>query len=89
MPSDADARSARLNPRLNTEAITVLANDLLHADEDASYAKELELDLSSVQPQVAGPNGVKVMSSVAELSAKKIKINKAYDGGSSLQCMLT
>jgi homoaconitate hydratase len=36
------------------------------------------LDLATVQPYVAGPNHVKTMSSVADISAQKIKLNKAY-----------
>ena len=78
MPTDADGPAGRASPRLNATAISALAADLLSADKDATYAKELQLDLSSVQPQVAGPNGVKTMASVAELAAKKIRINKAY-----------
>ena len=48
------------------------------ADADADYAVELTLDLASVSPYASGPNTVKVMSSVAELRAKQIKIHKAY-----------
>ena len=38
----------------------------------------LSLDLSTVRPHASGPNHVKVMTSVADLEAKNININKAY-----------
>lgn len=50
----------------------------LAADPDASYAIELELDLSSIVPHVSGPNDVKTMAAVPDLEAKQIKINKAW-----------
>ena len=48
----------------------------LKADPDAFYAKELMLDLSTVQPHVSGPNTVKVMTGLGELQKKEIKIDK-------------
>ena len=50
----------------------------LTADTDASYAIELELDLSSVVPHVSGPNEVKTMVSLPDMEAKHIPIQKAY-----------
>lgn len=50
----------------------------LAPDATASYAIELELDLSTVTPYVCGPNDVKTMASLAELEAKRIAINKAW-----------
>lgn len=50
----------------------------LAADIDANYALELELDLGSVIPHVAGPNEVKTMVSVPEMEARRVKIQKAY-----------
>lgn len=47
-------------------------------DADAAYAARIELDLSRVSPHVSGPDTVQVMHSLAEMSAKKIKVNKAY-----------
>ncbi|RJP64146.1 MAG: homoaconitase [Ignavibacteriales bacterium] len=74
--SDADENG--IHPRMNEKRIAKLENQLnqLKADNDAYYAKEITLDLSSVQPYVSGPNTVKVMKTVSELS--DIKINKAY-----------
>lgn len=48
------------------------------ADEDAGYALELELDLSSVVPHVSGPNHVKIMTSLPRMQAKRVAIQKAY-----------
>lgn len=50
----------------------------LSADADARYAVELEIDLSSIVPHVSGPNDVKAMTSLPEIEAKHVKINKAW-----------
>lgn len=49
-----------------------------HADQDASYAVDLELDLATVVPHVSGPNHVKVMTSLPEIERQKVAIQKAY-----------
>ncbi len=78
VPSDEDGNG--IHPRLNEMRIGELEQNLvnLKADPDAYYAKELSLDLATVQPHVSGPNTVKVMSSISELQKKNIKIDKAY-----------
>ncbi|MCB9220128.1 MAG: homoaconitase [Ignavibacteriales bacterium] len=78
VPSDVDGNGG--HPRLNQNRIDELKSEMpnLKADEDAYFAKEISIDLSSIQPMVSGPNSVKVMNSVSELSNKEIKINKAY-----------
>src|SRR6266516_2698157 len=48
------------------------------ADQDAQYAIELELDLSTVVPHVSGPNEVKTMVSLPEMERKRVPIQKAY-----------
>lgn len=80
---EAKIRKYNLNyvhPRINAETISFLQQktQFLKADEDAFYAKEITLDLSSIVPYISGPNSVKKMSSVLELRNKKIKIQKAY-----------
>ena len=50
----------------------------LTADSDAHYAAHLQLDLSTIVPHVSGPNDVKTMSSLPEIEAKRVKINKAW-----------
>ena len=76
--SDADGNGS--HPRLNIGNIEKLKNNMvyLQTDNDSYYAKELTIDMNTIEPVVSGPNSVKVMSKVTELSGKDIKINKAY-----------
>ncbi|MFQ6615489.1 MAG: homoaconitase [Fidelibacterota bacterium] len=66
------------HPRLNDKRMDDLETSPLQADPDASYAKELFLDLTSVRPHVSGPDHVKVMSTVTEIEKQNIRIDKAY-----------
>ena len=65
-------------PRLTPEKIRQIEAELPKADAGALYAKELDFDLSAVTPFVAGPNEVKSISSVQELEAKNVRIDKAF-----------
>jgi len=76
VPSDKDGKGQ--HPRLNMKRLKQLEENIPQADADAFYAKELTLDLGSVSPHVSGPNHVKVMTPVAEMRKRKVKINKAY-----------
>ncbi len=78
VPSDTDGNGDQ--PRMNDARLQILKGDMqnLQADVDAYYAKEIVIDLSSIEPIVAGPNSVKVMNTASELSKQDIKINKAY-----------
>jgi homoaconitate hydratase len=76
VPSDADGDES--HPRVNPKRIKKLAENGIKADSDAFYAKELTLDLSTVEPYVSGPNTVKVMTSISEMSERGVKIHKAY-----------
>jgi len=76
VPSDADGNGE--HPRLNDKHIAELTANIATPDPDAFYAKTLWLDLASVQPHVSGPNHVKTMTAVSEMSKKKVKIDKAY-----------
>ena len=76
VPSDADDNGR--HPRMNHDQIRKLESTPLQSDPGAFYAKEILFDLSSVQPHVSGPNSVKVMTSLTDMSQKNIKINKAY-----------
>ena len=76
VPSDEDGNGQ--HPRLNKQRLEQLEQGGLQADDDAFYARELALDLGSVSPHVSGPNHVKVMTSVAEMRKRKVKIHKAY-----------
>lgn len=78
VPSDIDGLGN--HPRLNSEMIAKLENEIssLQPDADAFYSKELSLDLSSIEPHISGPNTVKVITPASAIEQKKIKINKAY-----------
>jgi homoaconitate hydratase len=74
--SDADGNGK--HPRINDGNISEVENNMINADEDAFYSKELTIDLSTIDPYVAGPNSVKVMNTVSDLKQKGVKIDKAY-----------
>ena len=74
--SDVDGNGK--HPRINEERISELEKNIIKADDDAFYSKELKIDLSTIEPYVSGPNSVKVMNSVSELKKKNLKVNKAY-----------
>ncbi len=73
-----DRRSKGEHPRLNESRLIEWEQNDDAADPGSFYAKELSLDLSSVQPHISGPNSVKMMTSLAEIKSKNIKIHKAY-----------
>lgn len=50
----------------------------MKADNDATYAKKLVIDLNTLTHYVSGPNSVKVSATVQDLSQQNIKVNKAY-----------
>lgn len=74
--SDQDGKGE--HPRLNHKRIEELEHNIPQADADAFYAKELTIDLSTIEPFVSGPNTVKTYAAVSELREKNISINKAY-----------
>ena len=69
-----------IHPRINDKTITALEDEKenLVPDSGAFYAKELIIDLNTIEPYVSGPNTVKVMKKVSEIEKENIKINKAY-----------
>ena len=74
--SDTDGNGK--HSRINENRISELEKNVIKADKNAFYSKELKIDLSTIEPYVSGPNSVKVMNSVSELKKKGLKINKAY-----------
>ena len=74
--SDDDGKGQ--HPRINHKSIEELEHNIPAADENAFYAKELTIDLTTVEPFVSGPNTVKTYSAVSDLREKNITINKAY-----------
>lgn len=67
-----------VHPRINEETIQALVDNPITASPNATYAKKLTLDLSTLSPHVSGPNSVKVATPLAELESQNIAINKAY-----------
>ena len=71
-------RLSETHSRLNWTRLEQLAKTRFASDADATYTRHLRLDLSTLEPQVSGPNSVKVATPLAELEAQNIAINKAY-----------
>ncbi|MFQ6605941.1 MAG: homoaconitase, partial [Fidelibacterota bacterium] len=76
VPSDEDGNGD--HPRINAERIRALEDNHLHADEDAHYAREIWLDLSTVTQHISGPDHVKTMMALNEAEKQQISIQKAY-----------
>jgi homoaconitate hydratase len=77
--AEHEARLGGNHSRLTQERIEQLfAENALQAHPEASYAKTLTLDLSTLSPYVAGPNSVKVATPLPELEKQNIAIQKAY-----------
>ncbi|MFH0735997.1 MAG: homoaconitase [bacterium] len=76
--SDMDGKGK--HPRINDTSINNLEKAIvdLKPDEDAFYSKIININLSSIEPYVSGPNTVKKMTKVSTISNEKISINKAY-----------
>ncbi|MCF7808243.1 MAG: homoaconitase [Candidatus Marinimicrobia bacterium] len=73
-----EGTGAETHTRMNIDRIAVLKHEAPFADPDAVYAKELELDLETITPLVAGPDHVKTIHSAGLLGKKDISIQKAY-----------
>jgi len=71
-------REIDLRPENHRAGSTDTTAQALTADADASYAVEIELDLSRVSPMVTGPNDVKCVTSLVDLEARRVRITKAY-----------
>lgn len=77
VPSDEDGKEGK-HPRLHIDRIAALKHDYPYADPDANYAIELEINLESIEPLIAGPDHVKKVSPVQEARGDRIEIQKAY-----------
>lgn len=77
-PSASLAATSSAHPRLNPDRLREVFTTPLRADEGATYAKTLTLDLTTLSPSVAGPNSVKVSTPLPVLAEQNVKINKAY-----------
>lgn len=65
-------------PRLTEAIIDAAIAGCPAPDPDAFYAREIEFDLASVTPHVAGPNEVKTITPLPEIEARGVAIQKAY-----------
>ena len=74
----SDPSGSNIHPRMNDRRIQELEDNIISADDDSFYSKEINFDLSTVQPYISGPNSVKKMTSIAEMKEKNLKIHKAY-----------
>jgi homoaconitate hydratase len=74
--SDADGKGQ--HPRINHKRIEELEHNIPQSDSNPYYAKELTIDLTTIEPFVSGPNTVKTYAAVSDLKEKNISINKAY-----------
>lgn len=63
---------------LSAERFAALESAPPAADPDASYSQTIHLDLAKVRPSVSGPDHVKVMRTIADISAERVEIHKAY-----------
>ncbi len=72
------AGQSNAQSRYNRDDVETMFAQRLHADGDASYAIELELDLSSVIPHVSGPDHVKIMHALPDIESQQIKVDRAY-----------
>lgn len=52
--------------------------DTYVSDADASFIRELELDLATVRPHVSGPNSVSTRVHPQRLATEPIRVDKAY-----------
>ncbi len=79
-PQNVNSEIDGKNPRMTEEKLNELINELpnLQPDNDAFYAKEITLNLDSVEPYISGPHTLKIAMPISEIKKKKIKINKAY-----------
>jgi homoaconitate hydratase len=66
------------HPRINTGRLEIIEAFPLEASPNATYAKELTLNLSSLSPSISGPNSVKLSTPASVLQQKNIAIQKAY-----------
>lgn len=76
--ADMFAKRGDNPPRFTRGDVDHWYAERLEPDADAFYAKELTLDLSKVTPHVAGPNEVKTITSLPDMEARKVKVNRAY-----------
>ena len=73
-----DHRTLEKSRRFTHSRLEELYANQLVADQRASYAKHLYLNLSTLSPYVSGPNSVKVATPLDQLASQDIKVDRAY-----------
>jgi homoaconitate hydratase len=77
-----DKELSRNHSRLNVDRIKALKKDFQNGkfipDKNADYAVEIELDLDTIKPMIAGPHDLKQVLSAEEAIIRNIPIHKAY-----------
>lgn len=66
------------HPRLFKTRIDDVEAYPIRPSPDATYAKHLTLNLSTISPSISGPNSVKLYTPASVLSQRNIPIQKAY-----------
>ena len=66
------------HPRITKSRIDDLEAYPMEASPNATYAKYLTLNLSTLSPSISGPNSVKLATPASVLAEKNIAIQKAY-----------
>ena len=64
--------------RLPENVLARLEESPPRPDPDAHYSARIVIDLSVVTPHISGPDTVQMMSALAEVQKKRVKIDKAY-----------
>jgi homoaconitate hydratase len=77
VPSDIDTKDG-VHLRINHPRIDNLVKNIPMADDDAFYAKTFTIDLSSIQPFIAGPDNLKTTMTITDAENNNMKIHKAY-----------
>ncbi|HMD13003.1 MAG TPA: aconitase family protein, partial [Bacteroidota bacterium] len=66
------------HPRISTSRINDIETYPIQPSPNATYAKYLTLNLSTLSPSISGPNSVKLSTPASILSKQNIPIQKAY-----------
>ena len=66
------------HPRISNDRLDDIEAYPIQPSPNATYAKHLTLNLSSLSPSISGPNSVKLSTPASVLSDRNIAIQKAY-----------
>jgi homoaconitate hydratase len=66
------------HPRISNQRLDDIEAYPITPSPNATYAKHLTLNLSTLSPSISGPNSVKLSTPASVLASKNIPIQKAY-----------